>query len=299
MQPLVTIVAISFNQEKYVIDTLDSIRKQTYPFIQLIIADDGSKDETKNLIAKWIKENLPGTIFLNHPVNLGITKNLNSALPYIKGEFYQFIGCEDIMMPDKIGKQVALLNTNKEYDIVYSDMLCMDENGILEKTSFYKTNELKHPSGFIYEPLLEKCFITTPTVLMNSKVLFELGGDNEALEVNDYDFWIRASKKFNFLYHDDITMKYRVVANSVSRREGIFPYRNKFTMFYMNYDRRAPYKKIIDRRLLGSVRALYYLKYKKAALFGIKAFLKSGQIRFLYYSFKAIPNIFNGKKTDV
>lgn len=295
--PLVTILAISYNQEKYVIDTLNSIKAQTYSNIQLIIADDGSKDNTKQLIREWVPENWPDAVFLDHPVNMGVTKNLNSGLPYIKGVYYQFIGCEDLMMPDKIEKQVTIFEQHPEVGVVYSDMYRMDEEGMLDsKTHYQRTGKYNVPvSGMVYEKMLERCFIATPTALIKSEILFDIGGDNEKLEVNDFDFWMRASKKYLFLYHLDITMKYRLVSTSISAKGNLFHYKNGFLLYYFNYDNRKAYRKIFNSRMFFSIQNLHHLKFKKTSLFSLKAFLKSGDIRFLYFTFLSAGLIFKGK----
>lgn len=296
MLPLVTIVAISFNQEKYVVDALNSIKNQTYKNIQLIIADDGSTDKTKEIITDWVRNNWPEAIFLNHKQNKGITKNLNSALPYIKGKYYQFLGCEDNLLPGKISLQVKLLEENPEYGIVYSDMNRMDAEGLLEEKTHYNSKKINVPrTGWLYDYLLERCFITTTTALMRSEVLFNLGGDNEKLQVNDYDFWLRASKKYQFLYHPEVTIQYRVLATSVSNKKGIFTYRNGFLMLFFNYDSRKKYKPIFDSKMLAGIRMLESLKYKNTSLFSLRAFIKSGKIKFLYYWVKTLPLFITGK----
>lgn len=296
-QPLVTIVAVSFNQEKYIFDTLNSIINQTYKNIQLIIADDGSTDNTKQLITQWIAINRPDTQFLNHPLNMGVTKNLNSAIPFIKGEYYQFIGCEDNMLPYKIQMQVKLLTDNKDISVVYSDMKLMDEDGnVFSKTHYQTFTEEIPQSGNIYGELIKKCFITTPTALMKTEVLKKIEGDNEKLDINDYDFWIRASKQFLFLYHNDITMNYRVVPNSLSRRGGILYFKNAFLVYYFNYDKRKPYRNIFNERMMFYFKNLRASGYKYTALYGIKAFLKSFNIYYLYVAIKYATLLFKGKK---
>lgn len=293
--PLVTIVAISYNQERYVLDALNSIKNQTYKNIQLIIADDGSKDRTKELISAWITDNWPHALFLNHPQNQGVTKNLNSALPYVKGEFYQFFGCEDSLLPNKIEIQVTLLLNNPEYSIAYSDMIRMDVDGNHFPKTFYTFKDTNVPrSGWVYEYLLERCFISTPSALMRTEVVRSLGGDNEKLGVNDYDFWIRASRKFQFIYHKDVTIHYRVLPTSISARKGIFVYKNGFLMLYYNYDNRKEYKPIFDKKMQAGLTALFRMKYKKAPVFAFMAFIKSGKFLFLLRSIKYAPLLFTG-----
>jgi glycosyltransferase involved in cell wall biosynthesis len=294
--PLVTIVAVCYNQEKYVCDTLNSVLNQTYPNIQFIIADDGSSDQSKQLISQWMAQYCPDAIFLNHPVNQGVTKNLNSALPYIKGDFYQFIGCEDNMLPRKIETQVNLFLAEPSADIVYSDMCLMDENGVLHEQTHYEQNYEEVPmNGDVYEELIKRCFITTPTALMRTKVLLALGGDNETMEINDYDFWLKASRKFQFLYHDDITMHYRVVPTSLSNRQGIIRFRNNFLVYYYNYDKRQPYREIFNFRLLFNVRNLAAQQYKYAPLYALKAFSKTMQPVYLFLCARYFKLWFTGK----
>ncbi len=295
--PLVTIVAISFNQEKYIVQTLESIKNQSYKNIQLIIADDGSADQTKLIIREWIEKNWVDCLFLDHPKNKGVTKNLNSTLPFVKGEYYQFIGCEDIMLPGKIERQVELLQQNKDFDIVYSDMYRINEHGEMLDGTHYKVNSYNIPqSGFIYENLIDRCFIATPTALMRSKVLFDLHGDNEKLQVNDYDFWLRASRKFKFLFDEKPTMQYRILSTSISQRGGCFVFQNGFTMFYMNYDSRIPYKEKFNRRLLHGIKSLDGLKCKQTTMYSLKGFFKTGLFEFIKYAFKGIPYLFMGHK---
>ena len=291
--PLVTILAVSYNQEKYVVETLNSIQAQTYPNIQLIIADDGSRDNTKQLIREWIAEHRPGTLFLDHSVNLGLTRNLNAASPYIQGEYYQHIGCEDNMLPNKIEEQVTYFLQHSGVDIIYSDMYMMDPEGRLYENSFYEkppTPLFYHYSGDVYEHIIKRCFLATPTALMKTAVRKALKGYNEKLDIDDFDFWMRAARQgYQFFYHADKTMQYRVMPNSLSNIPGIFSYRNGFTMYYMNYDNRQPYRAVFNERLLFAVKNLYALKFTKTAWFALRGFYKTGKPAFLYFSLKSIP----------
>ena len=119
--PIVTVVALCYNQEKYVIETLDSIAEQTYSNIQLIIADDFSKDNSSIKIMDWIQNHsdLDITIIQNKS-NLGVTKTLNKCIDIAKGKYYQAIACDDILMPHKIEKMVkALENAKKDYVLIW------------------------------------------------------------------------------------------------------------------------------------------------------------------------------------
>ncbi len=290
MLPLVTILAVSYNQKRFVIDALNSVKAQTYPNIQLIISDDGSTDGTKRLIKDWIASEYPSAMFLDHVVNQGLTKNLNSARQFVKGKYYQFLGCEDIMLPSKIAMQVALLEQKPEVDIVYSDMHRMREDGSIESTTHFQRNEYNVPrSGLLYEDLINGCFISTPTALMRTHVVEALNGYNENLTIDDFDFWIRASRQFNFFFHEEVTMNYRIMNDSLSNKDGVHRYKNRFLVYYFNYDRRLQYKEVFDERLDFSLKNLLYNQYKGTALYSAKAFFKSWRFSFALIFFKSLP----------
>lgn len=170
-QPIVTIIAVCYNQVKWVKQTLDSIHEQSYQNIQLIVADDGSTDGSKEEIRKWINEYNKKAVFIDHPKNLGLTKNINSAIPFVKGDYYQVFGCDDIMLPDKISKQVKIMEENKQISIVYSDMYIMDfDNKDLGYTYYQKHFYKKPLSGWLYNDLIDRIIISAPSVLIRTTV---------------------------------------------------------------------------------------------------------------------------------
>ena len=297
-QPLVTIVAVCYNQAHLVAETLDSIRNQTYPNIQLIIADDGSADGSKQAIESWIADNNSDAQFISHPVNLGLTRNINSAIPYIKGDYYQVFGCDDIMFPEKIEKQVRLLEENKLAGIVYSDMLLIDETGMQLDKTYYQRDAHKIPvSGYIYKNLIDVIFISTPSVLIRRTVLDELKYYNASLDYEDYDFFLRASRKFEFLYEESPTVRYRVYPNSMSAagKKDIY-FKNIFLIYYQHYDPNDRYKTDWLKKLLFATKNLYSLRFKYGAIYFTKAFLKTGKPVFLKFGLASIPFYFKGKK---
>lgn len=296
---LVSIIAVCYNQAAYVADTLNSIKAQTYPGIQLIVADDGSKDGSKEVIKKWIEQNDPAAIFIDHSKNLGLTRNINSALPYIKGDYFQVFGCDDIMLPDKIEKQVSILRENKAVGIVYSDMQLIDKEGKHLPLTYYQKHNYKQPfSGDHYENLINRIILAAPTVLIKKEVLDRTGFYNEQLDYEDYDYFLRAAKNYSFIYQPEITVEYRVLESSLSNHD-VYPvkyFRNLFIVLYSNYDKRKQYRSQFNDKLLFCIKNLYSLKYKKALSLFSKALLKTGDTRLLKYTVASIPFIFIGRK---
>lgn len=297
---IVSIIAVCYNQAAYVANTLNSIKAQTYQHIQLIVADDGSKDGSKEVIKKWIAQNNPSAIFIDHQKNLGLTKNINSALPYIKGDCFQVFGCDDIMLPDKIEKQVALLQADKKVGVVYSDMQLIDKESNDLPYTYYQKHTYKQPySGDHYESLISRIILAAPTVLIKKDVLKNTGYYNEDLDYEDYDYFLRASKYYSFIYQPYVTVKYRVLESSLSNHD-VYPlkyFKNLFIVFYSNYDKRKQYRRQFNDKLLFCIKNLYSLKYKYAFTLFAKALLRTGDKRFLKYTAASIPLLFTGRRS--
>jgi glycosyltransferase involved in cell wall biosynthesis len=296
--PLVSIIAVCYNQEKWVAQTLDSIAMQTYPNIELIIADDGSADGSKDVIKKWIKNNNVKVRFIDHEKNIGLTKNINSAVPFVNGKYYQAFGCDDIMLPQKIETQVKILETQPHFGIIYTDMFLINSDGEMLEGSYFERDFYKQPvSGNIYKDLIERIIISSPSVLIRKEILDTLSGYTENLHSEDYDFFMRASRKYQFLYLPEKTVKYRVSEKSMSvtvKKDE--HYQNTFLIFYQNYQPNDEFAELYNHRFLFFTKNLYSLKFRHAANYFFKAFLKTKKIIFLKYCIASIPFYFRKEK---
>ena len=121
--PLVSVVVISYNASKSIIETLDSIKSQTYSPLELIIADDCSKDDTAIKCKDWLTVNqgrfVRSKLIVNEE-NKGISANFNIGIQASTGEWIKIFG-DDILLPDAIEKNVAFA-IEKDCDIVFSRM---------------------------------------------------------------------------------------------------------------------------------------------------------------------------------
>src|ERR1700730_4096140 len=154
--PLVTVIAACYNHEKYLLECLNGIEKQSYPNIQLIIVDDASKDHSVDLINFWLSQSKKKAIFIKHEKNEGICKSLNEAMKYAEGKYIAITSTDDIWLFDRISNQVEILEKSSEkVGVVYSDAFTINEYGTLLKNSlldkYLKVD--KPPQGNIF-PLL-------------------------------------------------------------------------------------------------------------------------------------------------
>ncbi len=219
--PLVTIICLSYNHEKFVVETLNSVVNQNYSPIELIIVDDCSSDATKSVIEDWLLSHSDAR-FIANEVNLGNTKSFNNALKIAKGNYIIDLAADDLLMPNGIQMQVEAFQKSayKNLGIVYGNAEIINENGSFNSYYFpvdaNKNVITKRKTGDIYSSVLSSgdsiCSVST---LIRKDVFDFLGGYDETLSYEDLDSWIRASRVYEFDFIDAILIKKRIVSNSL------------------------------------------------------------------------------------
>ena len=217
--PLVSIAAINYNNSKTVIETLESIRNQTYPNIELIVVDDCSTDNDVELINDWLKSYTGNYKFIQHEKNLGISATYNSGLKNATGKYFSTVDTDDAILPEKIEIQVKILEASDEKTAaVYSNAYLMDVNSALIEGLFIQCHRKfsEIPSGNIYKTLLQGNYIPVMSVLIKKAIFNDIGLYDEDLYDNDFDMWLRIAKKYDIVFSDYISSKYRIRPGSLS-----------------------------------------------------------------------------------
>lgn len=219
--PLITVIALCYNHAQYVIESLEGIRNQTYQPIDLIIMDDCSKDNSVEIINKWILEHQIDCRFIPHQKNVGICKSLNEALTFAKGEFVAITATDDVWLADKLEQQIKIFQSHgPTLGVVYSDALQIDGKGQLLDGLFINSHRTfsKMPEGNIFSTLIEGNFIPAPSVLIRRSCYDTVGKYDEELCYEDYEMWLRISRNYTFAFCPVISTKYRFLENSLSRK---------------------------------------------------------------------------------
>ncbi|MFV5688366.1 glycosyltransferase [Flavobacterium sp. ZT3R25] len=219
--PLVTIICLCYNQEKYLLESLFSVINQDYPSVELIIIDDCSTDNSRSVIKKWLG-NYPEILFIANKTNLGSTKSFNKALKKAKGEYIIDLAADDVLLPNCITSQInAFKNTAyKNLGIVYGNVELITEKGKFESYYFPVDSFQKvitpRTTGDIYTSVLSGGDSICSVSAMIKKTVFDhLDGYDETLVYEDLDFWIRTSRIYDFDFIDEILMQKRIVATSL------------------------------------------------------------------------------------
>jgi glycosyltransferase involved in cell wall biosynthesis len=217
---LVTIICLCYNQEKYVVESLFSAIHQDYPFVEVIVVDDFSTDNSREVIQKWLVA-YPEIQFIANETNLGSTKSFNKALKLAKGDFIIDLACDDILLPNCVSLQLKTFQESpfKNLGIVYGNAELIND-----KDEFYfyyfpvdfdkKTIE-KRATGDIYLSVISGGNSICSVSSMVKKSVFDaLNGYDENLAYEDLDLWIRASRIYEFDYIDEILIKKRISTTS-------------------------------------------------------------------------------------
>jgi glycosyltransferase involved in cell wall biosynthesis len=218
--PLVTVILTSYNQGKYIEEALASVFYQTYPYIQLIVVDNASTDNTLALVERF-RATSPAFQLIKNNVNAGLCRAFNQGLALAHGKYVIDFSGDDILISGRVEDQVAAFEElSEEYAVVFSNASYIDVAGRHVRNHYPVDKSGKSlqsvPSGDVYKNILEKYFICTPTMMMRTAILNQLGGYDENLIFEDFDFWIRSSVKFKYFYLDQILMKKRIVPVSLS-----------------------------------------------------------------------------------
>lgn len=221
-KPLVSIICLCYNHEKYLLETLESVVNQTYQNIEVIIADDCSSDNSVALIEKWIKK-YPETKFVKNKTNIGNTKTFNSVFQHAKGEYIVDLATDDILFPNTIEFQVACFeeSKNSKLGIVYGNLERIDDENNNTDYFFNVDENLKtikpQQTGDIYKELLSiENNVCSVSSMVKREVYETLNCYDTTLYYEDLDFWIRAARQYEFDYIDEILVKKRVLSSSLS-----------------------------------------------------------------------------------
>lgn len=191
--PLISVVIPVYNGSNYMREAVESVLAQTYTNYEILLIDDGSKDNTWEIIQEYVQK-YPDKIRGFHKENGGVSTALNLGIAEMKGEWFAWLSHDDLWLPEKLEKQVAFMNLCPSGGLYYSGYYYINETGdILEAKdgAFF-------PSSINVAVLLGKNYINGITVLIRKDCLDAVGGfDTQYRCVQDWDLWIKIALKYD------------------------------------------------------------------------------------------------------
>lgn len=218
--PFVSFIALSFNHSKFLIETLNSIKNQCFVIdFEIIITDDASKDNSVELIQAWVAQNKNEikiqTLFNSE--NIGLCKTLNCAIAMAKGQWIKPIACDDVLENKYLEKFITEINKDVSIGLVCSDMSHINNNGvkIRESNWIYNQTEISYSIVNDFNNLLKAQYLNAPTLFYKKELWEKLGGYDESLIFEDWDFLLRAKKITNFVAIKESLVRYRMHENNM------------------------------------------------------------------------------------
>lgn len=223
---MVSIIVITYNSAKYVLETLESARAQTYQNIELIISDDGSQDNTVEMCKDWLSENnkcFVSTELLTVEKNTGVPANCNRGIKAAQGEWIKFIAGDDILLSTCVEDNVKYV-PGKDIKILLSSVKLFDTTGkekingevwpLQNHRSFFDLNAEEQ----FFLLIIGDGISSTPSSFIKKEVFYSVDFfDEEFPLIEDYPFWMKCTKnEFKIFFMDRITVLYRIHNSSVS-----------------------------------------------------------------------------------
>ena len=216
-KPLVSVIIPTFNRGWILKEAIDSVLAQDYKDFELIVVDDGSTDNTRDILDSYG----PNLVVLRQ-VNKGVSAARNRGIAAADGQLIAFLDSDDIWRPRKLSRQVDFFNSTPDAVINQTEEIWI-RNGIRVNP---KTRHRK-PSGMIFERSLELCLVS-PSAVMIQKNLFDTVGvfDENLPACEDYDLWLRISSRYPIHLIDiPLTIKRGGHEDQLSRAAGLDRFR--------------------------------------------------------------------------
>ena len=207
--PLVSIITPTYNRADFIEQAVNSVLAQTYASFELLIVDDGSTDNTRDLLKPALADS---RVRYFRQQNQGQSVARNLALSEAKGDLVCFLDSDNYWPAEKLEHQVSLFRQHPDYDVIYGDIIVIDEKG--QEVS---RKNMRRYSGHIARYMICDNCVSMNTAMARRRCFDELGAMSGKRRVaDDYDLWLRFSARFRFLYVPEFLAYYRVMDDQIS-----------------------------------------------------------------------------------
>ena len=186
--PLVTVIIPSYNHAKYVAESVQSIISQTWGFVQLIVVDDGSVDDSVKILSKMSEEY--GFEFVVQE-NRGLTVTLNEVLKRAKGKYFCMLSSDDVALPDKLERQVAFMERRLDVGLCGGSAIEVDGAG----RALLKQRNLDYAELSFNDVFMQRLKgPTAPSMMARTEALRSVGGYDPNIRLEDMDMWLKLTE---------------------------------------------------------------------------------------------------------
>ena len=280
-QPLVSVLIANYNHEDTIVETLQSVLNQTYKNMQVIVIDDGSTDESWNLINQFNDSRIEA---FRLKKNQHVCAATNYGITKIKGDYVARIDSDDIWYPDKIERQIEYMTTHKNCKVCFTWCDFIDENGVNINDVEINRVRLHEASFSSQEDAVERFYfrgncLAHSSVVMETEVMNTIGEyDVGYNQLHDFDYWIRIAKRYPIDVIKEKCMAVRRFLNQENRETNMsnMSESTETRVFNEYMELRAHYFEDMSDELFIKAFSQYFLKKDSLSLEDLeceKAFL--------------------------
>lgn len=214
----VTIVVLSYNNSRWLVDCLNSVLRQ--PGVRLVVIDDGSTDDSRDVATAWAEEYCPTADLRLHIENRGLVARANEALDLVETEFYQLLGSDDELVDGKLSRQLMQMRADPSIALSFSDMEIIDSEGATLESSYISAaagRGAPDPSATnAAARLLSGAPFSAPTWLIRTKCARVVGGYDTRFHQEDVPMFLRLATRFSIAQVAEPLVRYRRHGASLS-----------------------------------------------------------------------------------
>ncbi len=259
--PLVSIIVITYNSSKYVLETLESAKAQTYQNIELIVSDDCSTDNTVEICRNWIEQNkqrFVSTELITTPQNTGIPANCNRGVKAAQGEWVKLIAGDDLLEGKCVDSYIKFIKANDNIEILVSKYRSFYVSEFGERI-WQKIYPSKKDIKFFnlsaenqYKRYLTNSFNIIPTIFINAKTLLKLKGfDEEFKFLEDFPFLLNSTRLgIKIFFSEEVTVLYRLHYDNIRAEGSKKMYSTKFFDSMFSFKRKYVYPNVPFYKIL-------------------------------------------------
>ncbi|UCE17691.1 MAG: glycosyltransferase [Gemmatimonadota bacterium] len=182
--PKVSVIIPTYNRAAFLPEAIDSVLHQSYQDFELILIDDGSDDDTRDILKPY-----QGRLNYHYQENAGISKTRNTGLRIAQGEFIAFLDSDDLWTRRKLEKQMEIFEQIDEAEICYTDEVWIRKGVRVNPKKYHRKY-----TGWIFQYCIPLCIISLSSALIRRNLFAQVGLFDEQLPAcEDYDLWLRAS----------------------------------------------------------------------------------------------------------
>lgn len=221
--PLVSVAIPAYNHAAFIEACLASVCAQTYAELELVLIDDGSRDDTLEVARRFIEPRRARfrRIVLERQENQGVSAASNAVIAACRGEWVHLLGSDDVLHPDKVARiQQAIADWDcPDLALVHADADTIDEHGQPVARRRQKPRPAPGPDREAWRELfLGDNFIINPTVTLRRDAFLAVGGFDRNLALEDIDCWLRLSARYAIARVPEVLASYRKHPGNTLRR---------------------------------------------------------------------------------